>query len=82
MLSYALIMCAAAILDDACPFDPCFYRCGFCEDDEGGDTCAECWRAYLLWLECALDVYKPLRPVSCRPDAATRHRVAAGKIPR
>ena len=68
MLTQALLRCTVALLDDACPFDPRFYRCGLLEDDLSEDSCAECWRAYL---------YGSLRPPTPTPATGPnpcRHR--------
>lgn len=70
MLTQALLRCTVALLDDACPFDPHFYRCGLLEDDLSEDSCAECWRAYLVWLTQASDPYASDRPDPLPPTAA------------
>lgn len=70
MLTQALLRCTVALLDDACPFDPRFYRCGLLEDDLSEDSCAECWRAYLVWLTQASDPYASDRPDPLPPTAA------------
>lgn len=71
MLTSALLRCTVAILDDACPFDPRFYRCGIgAADDLADDTCADCWRSYLIWLTQAADPYASDRPHPLPPSAA------------
>lgn len=70
MLTSVLLRCTVAILDDACPFDPCFYRCGLAEDDPAEDSCAECWRSYLVWLTQAADPYASDRPQPLPAGAA------------
>lgn len=70
MLTSALLRCTVAILDDACPFDPRFYRCGLSEDDPADDCCAECWRSYLVWLTQASDPYSADRPCPLPERAA------------
>ena len=79
MLTSALLRCTVAILYDACPFDPRFYRCGLSEDDPADDCCAECWRSYLVWLTQASDPYSADRPCPL-PERAAADRLQTALV--
>lgn len=44
-----LLTAAVICLDDGCPPEQGMQVCRMHEDD-GGESCRECWRRYLLWI--------------------------------